>query len=107
MKVKILSLFALTMMIVGSLALIPSIPVTVGQEMTTVPEMPVDVLDAVQKAIAEDNPSFPSDFNIDDLLGDRDNNYQTIYEPWKSKAAIHSIAYDTETGFLACGGGYL
>ena len=35
------------------------------------------------------------------------NDYKINYEPWRSKAAIHAIAYHEPTGFLALGGGYL
>ncbi len=108
MKLRITTLSLLLIMLVGAFAMIPMLPVNsmISQEVSldTIPE---DLQEQVAATLAEDGLIYPSDFDLDSLLGDRVNEYKTIYEPWKSKAAIHCIRYDEATGFLACGGGYL
>jgi hypothetical protein len=57
--------------------------------------------------LAGNIPSYNSSIDIGDVLGDRNNDYAKIYEPWKSKGAIHAVEYDKDTGYLALAGGYL
>lgn len=70
-------------------------------------ELPDEIKPAVSDLLNPDNPLFPDDVDIGKVLNDRQNEYNTIFEPWRSKAAVHAIAYDEATGFLAVGGGYL
>ncbi|MBN2229210.1 MAG: hypothetical protein JW779_06410 [Candidatus Thorarchaeota archaeon] len=65
---------------------------------------PNDVLNLLGE---DTEPGIPSDEDIGLVLQNKENNYKTIFEPWKTKAAIHAIAYHEPTGFLALGGGYL
>ena len=103
----------LTVMVVGSYCIVPSLPL--GQTETqaktedspTIQSIPEDLLPLIQKAVAEDNPNLPANYDLGNILGDRDNDYQLIYEPWRSRAAIHAVSYDQGTGFLALAGGYL
>ena len=61
----------------------------------------------IPTSIEEGDPIYPSNIDIGKILADNEHEFNEIYEPWKSKAAIHAIAYDEATGFLALGGGYL
>ncbi len=61
----------------------------------------------VLQSLADIEPGLPSEYDIGLVLQDRINDYKTIFEPWKTKAAIHAVAYHEPTGFLALGGGYL
>lgn len=70
-------------------------------------DLPDSIKPAVTNLFSSENPIFPSDVDIEDVLTDRKNDYNTIFEPWRSQAAVHAIAYDEATGFLAVGGGYL
>jgi hypothetical protein len=112
-----MTLFVITVITLGTVSIVPFIPVSSGvnDALTTSTEVndangfsqdsfPNEVL----KALAEDTePGIPSDIDFGVVLQDRENNYKTIFEPWKTKAAIHAVAYDDDTGFLALGGGYL
>ncbi|TFG07657.1 hypothetical protein EU522_00515, partial [Candidatus Thorarchaeota archaeon] len=110
MKGKLLAFLVIYVIAIGTFGAIPTVPLGV----MTGPELQVEtdgvtpdlVQDALNKLLAEENP-YPADLDLNEILGDRKNEYQMVYEPWKSKAAIHAIAYDEETGFLALGGGYL
>ncbi|MHA1956351.1 MAG: hypothetical protein ACW968_05430 [Candidatus Thorarchaeota archaeon] len=113
----LMTLFVITVITLGTVSIVPFIPVSSGvnDALTTSTEVndangfsqdsfPNEVL----KALAEDTePGIPSDIDFGVVLQDRENNYKTIFEPWKTKAAIHAVAYDDDTGFLALGGGYL
>ena len=116
-SVILLALFA-----VNTLAMIPSLSSPAESTLKKEGETQFqqgeygDELDLTSRSQSElqnytDNPEleprYPSDFDLGNVLGDRDNQYREVYEPWKSKAALHSIAYHEETGFLAVGGGYL
>lgn len=70
-------------------------------------EIPSEVRPAVDDLLNNINPTYPSDIDIGKVLQDRDNKYNEIFEPWKSQAAIHALAFHEETGFLALAGGYL
>ena len=50
---------------------------------------------------------YPSDFDLFKYLGDNPNEYQSVWEPWLTKAAVHAIAASDDGQFLAVGGGYL
>ena len=50
---------------------------------------------------------YPSDFDLIKYLNDNPNDYQKIWEPWLSKAAVHAIVASDDGEFLAVGGGYL
>ena len=112
MKFKLLTIMFMTVLVVGTFGVIPTVPMR-AEPMTMLPEdlvptgVPEDIMPAVQQAIAEDNPYLPEDYDIGLVLGDRESDFKVMYEPWRSKAAIHSIAFDEATGFLALGGGYL
>ena len=113
MRTRVLSILLLTIMIVGSLGALPALPL-VGQSnwntsgaVNGSDEIPEELMPMVQQALAEDNPFLPDDYDMGLVLGDRENDFSVMYEPWRSKAAIHAIAYDRGTGFLALGGGYL
>ena len=107
-KTRILAILLLSML---SITLIPEIPRTDSDieekqfDMTELMDFSDD--QPLISALDEDTPTFPDDYDIGKILGDRDNLYTEVYEPWKSKAAIHASAYDEETGYLALAGGYL
>ncbi|MDF1537714.1 MAG: FG-GAP-like repeat-containing protein [Candidatus Thorarchaeota archaeon] len=115
MKYKFLTLAFLTILVVGSFGIIPSLPLVANTqnaaqdllESSPLDVVPQNLMPAVEQALAEDNPYLPADYDLGLVLGDRDNDFKVMYEPWRSKAAIHAIAYDEPTGFLALGGGYL
>jgi hypothetical protein len=114
-KLRALGLVFLTVILIGAIGTTPGLPIShtmtheTGSPLTreSRDNIPESLYPMVEQAIAEDNPYLPSDYDIGSVLGDRDNNYKVINEPWKSKAAIHAMAYDEATGFLALGGGYL
>ncbi len=114
MRTRVLSIIFLTLMVIGTVGVIPALPLagvpSQGNDIIPVDtsdEIPETMYPMIEQALAEDNPYLPSDFDIGNVLGDRENTYKMFYEPWKSKAAIHAMAYDEDTGFLALGGGYL
>ncbi len=113
MRIRVLGLFLLALMVIGSAGVIPSLPLGLDtgydgfESVTMNNEIPEDMIPLVQQALAEENPYLPQDYDIGLMLGDRENEYKMFYEPWRSQAAIHAIAYDEATGFLALGGGYL
>ncbi len=110
MKYKILTLFALSVMLVGSFAAIPALPMNIQPlmgQIDTVDSLPDGIQDAAIRALTDTEPGLPDDWDIGLVLQDQENNYKTTYEPWKTKAAIHAVAYHEETGFLALAGGYL
>lgn len=74
---------------------------------TNLQDFPEDIRSAVEGLLEEQDPTYDNDIDIGNALADRDNTYSTIYEPWKSKAAIHALAFHEETGYLALAGGYL
>ncbi|MHA2164057.1 MAG: hypothetical protein ACXABF_16705, partial [Candidatus Thorarchaeota archaeon] len=113
----LMTIFVISVITLGTVSIVPFIPVTSGVNdgltaTTEVEDANVFTQDSfpneVLKALAEDTePGIPSDIDFGVVLQDRENNYKTIFEPWKTKAAIHAVAYDEDTGFLALGGGYL
>ncbi|MHA1929058.1 MAG: hypothetical protein ACTSV2_10840 [Candidatus Thorarchaeota archaeon] len=111
MKLKLLTMVLFSVLLIGTFGIIPSVPqnaaVIPDNNITDMNEIPDDLMPMVQNALAADNPNLPADFDLGAILGDRVNDYRTTYEPWKSKAAIHAISYDVDTGFLAMAGGYL
>lgn len=114
MRSRILSLAFLCVLMMGSYGIIPSLPFAVESPaafadsgVSLMPEIPLDLRPQIERVLASSNPTYNSSMDLDDILGNRENAYTTIYEPWRSKAAIHAIAFDEDTGFLALGGGYL
>ncbi|MFW9892507.1 MAG: FG-GAP-like repeat-containing protein [Candidatus Thorarchaeota archaeon] len=114
LAVMFIGLTFLGMLLVGSFGYVPSAPMNGTDEDSAFDQYPAgweDLSPDLQSKIAEMfNPTvhnMPSDQDIGQVLGDRANDYAMNYEPWRSKAAIHAIAYDEDTGFLALGGGYL
>ena len=113
MRIRIVTIIILIAMIVGSFAVVPAIPERreassdIVSVMSPLNETPDEIQPRIETALSNDGSTYPSDLNLADILGDRDNTYKLTYEPWRSKAAIHAIAYDEDTGFLALGGGYL
>ncbi len=114
MRIKLLTLLAMIVLTVGTFGTVPTAPLGIGTDtingMTQDTEFeasPELVQNALNTLLAEEGDPYPESLDLDEILGDRNNEYQMVYEPWKSKAAIHAIAYDEDTGFLALGGGYL
>ncbi|MGY5876102.1 MAG: hypothetical protein RTU30_10175, partial [Candidatus Thorarchaeota archaeon] len=115
MKLRLLTLAFMTLLLVGSFGVIPTVPLGGPEEYTIdSTELPAgfeDLSPDVQAQLADmfepTVQTMPDDKDIGAILGDRVNAYQLTNEPWRSKAAIHAIAYDEDTGFLALGGGYL
>ncbi|WP_371803413.1 FG-GAP repeat domain-containing protein [Candidatus Lokiarchaeum ossiferum] len=113
LKTQMFSIILLGLIMTNTLALIPN----TGKENTEtqtqeIQEISLDILPdeikpAVTNLIDEELVQFPSDYDIGKVLADRENEYSEVFEPWKSKAAIHAIAYDEDTGYLALAGGYL
>ncbi|MHA1971431.1 MAG: FG-GAP repeat domain-containing protein, partial [Candidatus Hodarchaeales archaeon] len=50
---------------------------------------------------------FPSNINLDYILDDNNLDYQKIWEPWVTKAAVRCVVTDLTNEWLAVGGGYL
>ena len=118
MRFRIFTIVLLAMMMCVAFGVVPSLPAQVAMEpsreieqLPQIEEVPEDIMPWIENAIAQDDdtPSatYPADYDFGQVLGDRVNEYKTVYEPWRSKAAIHAIAYHRPTGFLALGGGYL
>ncbi len=116
MKKRILTLMFMMVMMVGAFGVIPNVPVintatntdnTEAEPTGLWDDVPDDLRPSIENLVAETEQSLPADKDIGLVLGDRMNDYRLTYEPWRSKAAIHAIAYDEGTGFLALGGGYL
>ncbi len=114
LAIMLLGLTFLGLLLISSFGYVPSAPMSGMDEDAAFGEYPTgweDLSPELQQQIAEMfNPTtqtMPSDQDIGQVLGDRVNDYTLNYEPWRSKAAIHAIAYDEGTGFLALGGGYL
>jgi len=117
MKFKLLSITIMAIFVISALGMVPATPQRINEEVLSFTdidpfaEVPSDLMPEVEKILAEgasagDIQTYPSDQDIGLVLGDRMNDYKLNYEPWRSKAAIHAIAYDEATGFLAMGGGY-
>ncbi|MFW9882897.1 MAG: FG-GAP repeat domain-containing protein [Candidatus Thorarchaeota archaeon] len=115
MKLKLLTVSIIALFVVSAFSVIPSTPLLGTHTMpTAADETPIgwedltpDIQAKVSEMFAPTVQTMPSDQDIGQVLGDRVNDYKLNYEPWRSKAAIHAIAYDEGTGFLAMGGGYL
>jgi hypothetical protein len=113
LKAKFSTLIIVALFIVSAFWIIPSYPVQLEMQVNeTIDDsheesIPDDIAPAIERVLSEDNPGYPASLDLNEILGERENTYRTIYEPWLSKAAIHAIAYEEETGFLALGGGYL
>ncbi len=117
MKYKLMTLTFMIVLVVGTFGVIPNVPLAVNEStqmedpMSLFNNVPGEIQPEVENLLAEEALNYiqnmPSDKNIGEILGDRVNDYTLTYEPWRSKAAIHAIAYDEPTGFLAMGGGYL
>ncbi|MBD3157374.1 MAG: PQQ-binding-like beta-propeller repeat protein [Candidatus Lokiarchaeota archaeon] len=117
MKMKLLTLIFLGIMLVGPLCVVPTVPMNRAAE--PYPESdnvteenysrqsPEGLLPRSTAMPSNVSEVYPSDYDIGNVLADRPNDYKVTYEPWRSKAAIHAVAYDEATGFLALGGGYL
>ncbi|MFX1516184.1 MAG: FG-GAP repeat domain-containing protein [Promethearchaeota archaeon] len=54
-----------------------------------------------------DEPFLPDDYDITKFLMNNELEYQKVWEPWLTKAAVRCIAVDPTKEFLAVGGGYL
>ena len=106
---KAVALLAMLLMLVGAFFMVPMAPISNISEATESSTVPTSaaIQEAAIRALSEDATPYPSSLDLNSFLGDRENDYTTIYEPWKSKAAVHAVAYDSDTGFLAVGGGYL
>jgi hypothetical protein len=117
-KLKLLTVSIIALFVVSAFSFIPSTVLLHTQGTQTTPtagdETPIgwedltpDIQAKVSEMFAPTVQTMPSDQDLGQVLGDRVNDYKLNYEPWRSKAAIHAIAYDEGTGFLAMGGGYL
>ncbi|MFX1602168.1 MAG: hypothetical protein ACFFCK_01700, partial [Promethearchaeota archaeon] len=106
MKHKLLTIVIIGLMAVGFGA-VPSAPVYAGIADVGMGKLPDEIAPIIDRALSDVSPYLPDDYDIGSVLGDRINDYKLTYEPWRSKAAVHAVAYDEETGFLALGGGYL
>ncbi|UYP47841.1 hypothetical protein NEF87_004126 [Candidatus Lokiarchaeum ossiferum] len=113
-KTKIAGLIVLSLVMMNVVSLLPNynqkeelkqITQDVGENILD--ELPMDIQPAVTNLLEEEMVKFPSDQDIGVVLGDRDNDYTEIYQPWKSQAAIHAVSYHEDTGYLAMAGGYL
>ncbi|NHJ02605.1 MAG: hypothetical protein EAX86_10745 [Candidatus Heimdallarchaeota archaeon] len=54
-----------------------------------------------------DSKYLPSDYDISKFLMNNEMQYQSVWEPWLTKAAVRCIETDASKEFLAVGGGYL
>ncbi|MFX1517705.1 MAG: lectin-like protein, partial [Promethearchaeota archaeon] len=55
----------------------------------------------------EDEVTPSSAYNVLGKLRDNDNNYQQVWTPWLSRAAVHVAKVSDDGEFLVVGGGYL
>ena len=55
----------------------------------------------------EEREYYNSSWNFFKFLQDNPNEYRIIWEPWKTKAAVHSIVVSDDGNMVAFGGGYL
>ena len=55
----------------------------------------------------EGEPTFPSTTDIGKLFEDKNGEYQKVWEPWLSKAAVRSMIASEDGNWVAVGGGYL
>ncbi|MBD3159336.1 MAG: PQQ-binding-like beta-propeller repeat protein [Candidatus Lokiarchaeota archaeon] len=114
MKHRVTSIILLAFLSVSVVSIVPALPATntdgdvVSTPSTPLNDVPEDIEPKVKDLLADEQQTkYPADTDIGKALGNRENLYSKVFEPWKSKAAIHSVAYHEETGFLALGGGYL
>ncbi|MFX1272286.1 MAG: hypothetical protein ACFFAX_11410, partial [Promethearchaeota archaeon] len=111
----LMTMFAIAVMTIGMFSVVPAVP-TMNQAHNMASADSGDIMDIdidnfpndVFNSLAQDTePGINENVDIGLVLQDKENNYQTIFEPWKTKAAIHAVAFHEPTGFLALGGGYL
>ena len=114
MKIRVLTITFLAVLVISAFCMIPSLPRDNGlitsdddSEDTSPMGLPEGLTPEMFNSLADVSPFQPDDYDIGKVLMDRVNNYKLNYEPWRSKAAIHAVAYHEATGFMALGGGYL
>ena len=114
MKLRILTITFLAVLVISAFCMVPSLPrddelIASGDdsENTSPTGLPEGLTPEMFNSLADASPYQPDDYDIGKVLMDRVNNYKLNYEPWRSKAAIHAVAYHEATGFMALGGGYL
>ncbi|MFX0013828.1 MAG: FG-GAP repeat domain-containing protein [Promethearchaeota archaeon] len=83
------------------LATVPPLKSSVTEEITQIPNSYDDNDPGV------DERFLPDDYDITKFLIDNNLEYQKVWEPWLTKAAVRCIAVDPTKEFLAVGGGYL
>ena len=113
-KTKIASLVVLSFVMMNVVSLLPNYnqqeeinQTTQNSEINLLDEIPTNIQPAVTNLLQEESGNYSSNIDIGTVLGDRENEYTEIFEPWKSQAAIHAVTYHEETGYLALAGGYL
>ncbi|MGQ4871311.1 MAG: hypothetical protein ACP6IT_05695 [Candidatus Thorarchaeota archaeon] len=117
-RAKFLTLFAAIIMLVGTFSIVPALPVTsqsaleaanpLESQGATSDALTLERQNEIARVLEGDvSPGVDPDDDVGLVLQDGDNNYRITYEPWKTKAAVHALAFDEDTGFLAVGGGYL
>ncbi|MGY5861929.1 MAG: hypothetical protein RTU09_06105 [Candidatus Thorarchaeota archaeon] len=114
MKNRILTIIFLAVLIISAFCMVPSLPrddelIASDDDIEDTSPMgfPEGLTPEMFNSLADVSPFQPDDYDLGKVLMDRANNYKLNYEPWRSKAAIHAVAYDEATGFMALGGGYL
>jgi len=113
-KLRIITITFLAVLVISAFCMVPSLPKDDGliasgdhSETTSPMGLPEGLTPEMFNSLADVSPYQPDDYDIGKVLTDRVNNYKLNYEPWRSKAAIHAVAYHEATGFMALGGGYL
>lgn len=71
------------------------------------PIEPIEPIEPVQPVPRVPENWYSNNFDFIRYLSDNPNDYQKIWEPWLSRAAVHAIAASEDGEFLAVGGGYL
>ncbi len=114
MKIHFVSVLVILVMLFGGFV-IPTVPTDIRPQVT--PAADSEVLSEALDGLFDDeiqalesqhtDPGIDQSVDIGLVLQDMENTYTEVFEPWKSKAAIHALSYHDESGFLALAGGYL
>ncbi|TFF96854.1 hypothetical protein EU546_00465, partial [Candidatus Thorarchaeota archaeon] len=107
----------LAIVVITGWSMVPSLPMLNQSSEPSVPAQEIRLPTEAELGKSRDglkpleaqhtDPGINEDLDIGLVLQDMENTYTEIFQPWKSKAAIHAMSYHEESGFLALAGGYL
>ncbi|MHA1166342.1 MAG: hypothetical protein ACTSRU_00860, partial [Candidatus Hodarchaeales archaeon] len=58
-------------------------------------------------SLLHENATYPEDFDVNSFLSNNENEYDDVWDPWLTKAAIHDIVSKDDGDMIALAGGYL